>query len=101
MVRVSSPAKLRPYSEYSELTAKMVMGVVPGLVKTRQWVQCKSLRNKKSAQRGSFRPDVPADIRPKTSVRFSNPGGKKKTSLLAQTWRVDVHEKTLGLTSLG
>ena len=30
MVRVSSPAKLRPWSE---LTAKMVMGVVPGLVK--------------------------------------------------------------------
>ena len=27
MVRVSSPAKLRPWSE---LTAKMVMGVVPG-----------------------------------------------------------------------
>ena len=32
MVRVSSPAKLRPWSE---LTAKMVMGVVPGLVKSR------------------------------------------------------------------
>ena len=31
MVRVSSPAKLRPWSE---VTAKMVMGVVPGLVKT-------------------------------------------------------------------
>ena len=30
MVRVSSPAKLRPWSE---LTAKMVRGVVPGLVK--------------------------------------------------------------------
>ena len=30
MVRVSSPAKLRPWSE---LTAKMVMGVVPGLVR--------------------------------------------------------------------
>ena len=29
MVRVSLPAKLRPWSE---LTAKMVMGVVPGLV---------------------------------------------------------------------
>ena len=29
MVRVSSPAKLRPWSE---LIAKMVMGVVPGLV---------------------------------------------------------------------
>ena len=31
MVRVSSPAKLRPWSE---LTAKMVMRVVPGLVIT-------------------------------------------------------------------
>ena len=30
MVRVSSPAKLRPWSE---LTAKMVMGVVPALVR--------------------------------------------------------------------
>ena len=30
MVRVSFPAKLRPWSE---LTAKMVMGVVPGLVR--------------------------------------------------------------------
>ena len=29
MVRVSPPAKLRPWSE---LTAKMVVGVVPGLV---------------------------------------------------------------------
>ena len=29
MVRVSSPAKLRPWSEF---TAKMVMGVVPVLV---------------------------------------------------------------------
>ena len=29
MVRLSSPAKLRPWSEF---TAKMVMGVVPGLV---------------------------------------------------------------------
>ena len=33
MVRVSSPAKLRPWSE---LTAKMVMGVVPGLVSKRK-----------------------------------------------------------------
>ena len=31
MVRVSSPAKLRPWSE---LIAKMVMGVAPGLVKS-------------------------------------------------------------------
>ena len=39
MVRVSSPAKLRPWSE---LTAKLVMGVVPGLVKLqphRGWLQ--------------------------------------------------------------
>ena len=34
MVRVSSPAKLRPWSE---LTAKMVMGVVPGLVSPVLW----------------------------------------------------------------
>ena len=33
MVRASSPAKLRPWSE---LTAKMVMGVVPGLVTSGQ-----------------------------------------------------------------
>ena len=32
---------------------------------------------KKSAQRGSFRPDVPADIRPKTSVRPSKSGKNK------------------------
>ena len=32
MVRVSSPAKLRPWSKF---TAKMVLGVVPGLVKIR------------------------------------------------------------------
>ena len=32
MVRVSSPAKLRPWSE---LTDKIVMGVVPGLVNLR------------------------------------------------------------------
>ena len=30
------------------------------------------LRNEKSAQRGSFGPGIPADIRPKTSVRHSN-----------------------------
>ena len=35
MVRVSSPAKLRPWSES---TAKMVMGVVPGLVNNSQGV---------------------------------------------------------------
>ena len=35
------------------------------------WNPEKILRNEKSAQRGSFRPDVPADIRPKTSVRPS------------------------------
>ena len=33
MVRVSSPAKLRPWSE---LIAKVMMGVVPGLVNYRQ-----------------------------------------------------------------
>ena len=34
MVRVSSPAKLRPWSE---LTAKMVMGVVLGLLNSSSW----------------------------------------------------------------
>ena len=36
MVRVSSPAKLRPWSE---LTAKMVMGMVPRLVTLAQFAQ--------------------------------------------------------------
>ena len=42
MVRVSSPAKLRPWSE---LTAKMVMGVVPELVISakRRAYFCKSI----------------------------------------------------------
>ena len=38
-------------------------------------------RNEKSAQRGSFRPDVPADIRPKTSVRPSKCWKKKKQAV--------------------
>ena len=42
MVRVSSPAKLRPWSE---LTAKMVMGVVPGI-----WL-CKNWRKSTQSQR--------------------------------------------------
>ena len=37
-----------------------------------------SIRNEKSAQRGGVRPDVPADIRPKTSVR---PSRSCKTSI--------------------
>ena len=48
-------------------------------------------RNEKSAQRGSFGPDIPADIRPKTSVR---PSKFWKTSILGWTSRADVHEKT-------
>ena len=42
------------------------------------------LRNEKSAQRGSFWPDVPADIRSKTSV---NPPNRVKTSIVARTSR--------------
>ena len=34
-------------------------------------VVCSQLRNENSAQRGSFRQDIPADIPPKTSVRPS------------------------------
>ena len=49
-------------------------------------------RSEKSAQRGSFRPDVPADIRPKT--RSGPPNAGKKTSILARTCRADVHEKS-------
>ena len=49
------------------------------------------IRNEKPAQRGSFRPDVPADIGPKTSVR---PSKSWKNKHLARTCRADVHEKT-------
>ena len=49
------------------------------------------LRNENSAQRGSFWPDIPADIRPKTSVR---PSKSWKISILERTSRADVHEKT-------
>ena len=54
--------------------------------------QHKHLRKAKSTQGGSFRPDVPADIRPQPSVRPSNP--KKKPSILARTCRADIHQKT-------
>ena len=49
------------------------------------------LRNENSAQRGSFWPDIPADIRPKTSVR---PSKSWKTSILERTSCADIHEKT-------
>ena len=55
-------------------------------------------RNKNSAQRGSFWPDIPADIRLKASVRPSNPG---KTSILERTSRADVHEKNSDLKNFG
>ena len=50
-----------------------------------------SFRNEKSSQRGSFRPDVPADIRPITLVR---PSKSWKNKHLARTCRAHVHEKT-------
>ena len=53
---------------------------------------CAFFRNESSAQRGSFWPDIPADIRPKTSVRRSK--SWKKTSILERTSRADVHGKT-------
>ena len=49
-------------------------------------------RNENSAQRGSFWPDIPADIRPKTSVMPSK--SWKKTSILERTCCADVHGKT-------
>ena len=55
MVRVSSPAKLRPWSE---LTAKMVMGVVPGLVTfwaalTKVYVPCAEPKEHKHFRPGT------------------------------------------------
>ena len=49
------------------------------------------IRNEKSAQRGSSGPDIPAHVRPKTSVM---PSKSWKTSILARTSRADVHDKT-------
>ena len=54
-------------------------------------VYCFFLRNENSAQRGSFWPDIPADIRRKLRSGAPNPG---KTSILERTSRADVHEKT-------
>ena len=48
-------------------------------------------RSEISAQRGSFRPDVPADIWPKLRSGPPNSGGKKR--IVARTCRADVHEK--------
>ena len=45
MVRVSSPAKLRPWSE---LIAKLVMGVFPGLVKSK--IQKSKIRKSKKSE---------------------------------------------------
>ena len=57
-----SPLSLTPCLDFSER-------IVAFRVEALCWRTI--LRNEKSAQRGSFRPDVPADIRPKTSVRPS------------------------------
>ena len=57
MVRVSSPAKLRPWSE---LTAKMVMGVVPGLITNLSFtINCVQTRRiaKGEAQKNPFSGD--------------------------------------------
>ena len=41
------------------------------------WCHFPPIRNEKSAQKGNFRPDVPADIPPKTSVTPSKSGKNK------------------------
>ena len=55
-------------------------------------------RNEKSDQRGSFRPDIPADIRPKTSARPPNPG---KRSISARTCGRGRPRKNFGLKNFG
>ena len=58
----------------------------------------KILRNEKSAQRGSFRPDVPADIWPKTSVR---PSKSKKNKHLGTDTPRGRPRKNFGLKNFG
>ena len=48
-----------------------ILGFRVGFWTSIYFVGAKKFRNKNSAQRGSFWPDIPADIRPKTSVRPS------------------------------
>ena len=55
------------------------------------WTSWPNFRNKKSAQRGSFRSDVPGTSGQKLRSGPPSPG---KTSILARTCRADVHEKT-------
>ena len=47
----------------------------------------------KISPRGGFGPDIPADIRSKISVSLFK--SRKKTSIVAQTFRADVHDKTI------
>ena len=81
-------------ARYSTLSPQQVMRCVF----CRSVCRCPSLRGptidlkRKSAQRGSFRPDVPADIRPKHLVRPFQ-CWEKKTSILAWTCLADVHKK--------
>ena len=73
------------------------------MVEVLQEQACTHLRNEKSAQRGSFWPDFPANIRPKTSVRVSK-SWKNKQAFLAQTCRADVQgrpPKNFGLKNFG
>ena len=75
-------------------------GALPGISQLAPLCQARAIatlvyfRNEKSAKRGSFRPDVRAEIRPKTSVRPSK-SGLENTSMSARTFREDVHEKKL------
>ena len=48
-------------------------------------------QERKFSPQRKFWPDIPADIRPKTSVR---PSESWETSILERTSRADVHEKT-------
>ena len=48
-------------------------------------------KNQPKPKERNFWPDIPVDIRPKTSVRRPK---SWKTSIVAQTSRADVHEKT-------
>ena len=56
---------------------------------------CFIFMNETSAQRGSFGPDIPADIWSKTPVGPPNPEEEKQASIAARTSCTDVHDQTL------